>query len=73
MLAYTWSMSGLDLWIVISFGIVLFWILGVLTIALWLTKRVIPSLLREMEQNGVTEAQRRVIMTKTMFPPRFRR
>ncbi len=73
MLAYTWSMSSAEIWAIIALGVLIFWVLGILTIATWLAKRVIPSLLREMEQNGINEAQRRVIMTKTMFPPRFRR
>lgn len=60
-------------WIFLYLGVLVLWAGTFIGIACWVVKRVIPSLLKEMEEQGLNDIQKQLILTKAVFPPKFPR
>lgn len=56
-------------WLFIAFFIL--WFVGILGIYMWVAKRVIPELRKEMEEYGLNENQQTLLIMRAMFPPKF--
>lgn len=54
------------------FGIfIAVWFVGMVGVVLWITKKVIPEIEQDMDARGLNEIQKRLIISKAMFPPKF--
>lgn len=60
-------------WIFFSLALMVVWLLGMVVTALWVVRRVIPGLIKEMDEQGLNDIQKQMVLNKAMFPPRFRR
>jgi hypothetical protein len=38
---------------------------------LWIVKRVIPGIVKEMNEQGLNEIQQKMVLNKAVFPPKF--
>lgn len=47
--------------------------LGLLGASLWIIKRVIPGLIKEMDEQGLNDIQKQMVLNKAVFPPKFHR
>lgn len=60
-------------WIFFYLIILGLWFVFVGLLALWIVKRVIPGVVKEMDEQGLNDIQKQMVLNKAMFPPRFRR
>jgi hypothetical protein len=49
------------------------WFASVGCVVWWVTRRVLPSIEREMDEQGLNDVQKQMILTKAMYPPKFRK
>jgi hypothetical protein len=52
-------------------GFAILWITTVLAVGFWLIKKTIPTLLNDMKDSGMSDAEISKEMTNVAFPPRF--
>lgn len=58
-------------WIFFYLLILGLWFGFVGLMALWIVKRVIPSIVKEMNDYGLNEIQQKMLLNKAVFPPKF--
>ena len=49
------------------------WLIGVISFIVYLACVFVPSLYKQMEDAGLSEEEKKALLTKTMYPPRFNR
>jgi hypothetical protein len=56
----------------IWFGVfIIVWFICAVVVVLWVTKKIVPEIEREMDEQGLNEIQKRLIISKAVFPPKF--
>jgi hypothetical protein len=58
-------------WAVITLMVI--WIVGVISFGVWLFKKAIPNIHKMLDASNLTDIQKQQLLSKTMFPPRFRK
>jgi hypothetical protein len=53
--------------------LIVLWIVGVISFAIWLYKMVIPDVQKLLTESDLTEIEKSILLSKVMHPPRFRK
>lgn len=60
-------------WIFLYLGVLTLWVGSFVGTAFWVVKRVIPGLIKEMDNQGLNDIQKQMVLNKAVFPPKFHR